>query len=67
MDASPTPRQTIRLLLEIKPTTDGRLEGRMRADGTDPWQPFSGVLELLKALAELREERHEPDHRPFPV
>jgi hypothetical protein len=53
MDASPTPRQTIRLLLEIKRTTDdGRLEGRMSADGTDAWQPFSGVLELLKTLEE---------------
>jgi hypothetical protein len=54
MDASPTPRQTIRLLLEIQQTPDGRLEGRMRADGTDEWEPFSGVLELLKALEELR-------------
>jgi len=52
MDASPTPEQTIRLLLEIKRATDRRLEGRMRAAGTDEWQPFSGVLELLKALEE---------------
>jgi hypothetical protein len=52
MDASPTPRPTIRLLLEIKRSTDGRLEGRMRADGTNAWQPFSGVLELLKVLEE---------------
>jgi hypothetical protein len=52
MDAAPTPRQTIRLLLEIKRATDGRLEGRMRADSTDEWQPFSGVLELLKVLEE---------------
>jgi hypothetical protein len=52
MDASPTPRQSIRLLLEIKRTTDGRLEGRMSADGSDPSQPFSGVLELLKTLEE---------------
>jgi hypothetical protein len=52
MDASPTPRQTIRLLLEINRTPDGRLEGRMSADGTDAWQPFSGLLELLKGLEE---------------
>jgi len=52
MDASPTPRQTIRLLLIIDRTPDGRLEGRMRADGTDAWKPFSGVLELLKTLEE---------------
>jgi hypothetical protein len=52
MDASPTPRQTIRLLLDIKPTPDGRLEGRIRADGTTGWKPFSGVLELLRVLEE---------------
>jgi len=52
MDASPTPRQTIRLLLDINRTKDGRFEGRIRADDTDAWKPFSGVLELLKALEE---------------
>jgi hypothetical protein len=52
MDASPTPRQTIRLLLDLNRTADGRLEGRIRADGTDAWKPFSGVLELLKVLEE---------------
>jgi hypothetical protein len=52
MDASPAPRQTIRLLLDIQRTPDGRLEGRIRATGTDAWRPFSGVLELLKALEE---------------
>jgi hypothetical protein len=52
MDASPAPRQTIRLLLDISRTLDGRLEGRIRADGTDTWKPFSGVLELLKVLEE---------------
>jgi hypothetical protein len=52
MDASPAPRHTIRLLLDISQTPDGRLEGRIRADGTDAWKPFSGVLELLKALEE---------------
>jgi hypothetical protein len=50
MDASPMPRQTIRLLLDINRTPDGRLEGRIGADGTDAWKPFSGVLELLRAL-----------------
>jgi hypothetical protein len=52
MNASPTPRQTIRLLLDINRTPDGRLEGRISADGTDAWKPFSGVLELLKTLEE---------------
>jgi hypothetical protein len=50
MDASPAPRQAIRLLLDISRTPDRRIEGRMRADGADAWKPFSGVLELLKVL-----------------
>jgi hypothetical protein len=58
MDASPIPRHTIRLLLDINRTKDGRFEGRIRADGTDAWKPFSGVLELLKALEETRMEMH---------
>jgi hypothetical protein len=53
MDASPTPRQTIRLLLDISRTPDGRLEGHIRAEGTDAWEPFSGLLELLKALEDI--------------
>jgi hypothetical protein len=55
MDASPTPRQTLRLLLEINRTQGRRLEGRLRTDVTDPGRPFSGVLELLKVLEELVE------------
>ncbi|HMC93198.1 MAG TPA: hypothetical protein VKO16_00355 [Polyangia bacterium] len=52
MDTSPTPGQAIRLLLDINRTPDGRLEGQIRAGGTGTWKPFSGVLELLKALEE---------------
>jgi hypothetical protein len=52
MYASPTPGQTIRLLLDINRTPEGRLEGQIRADGTGTWKPFSGVLELLKVLEE---------------
>jgi hypothetical protein len=52
MDASPPPGQTVRLLLDINWTLDGRLEGQIRVDGTGTWKPFSGVLELLKALEE---------------
>jgi hypothetical protein len=52
MDASPEPGQTILLLLDISRTPDRRIEGRMRADGTDAWKPFSGILELLKVLEE---------------
>jgi len=58
MNASPTPRQTIRLLLDINRTTDGRLEGRIRTDGTSTWKPFSGVLELLKVLEETYLDRY---------
>jgi hypothetical protein len=50
MDASATPSQTTLLLLEIDRTPDGRLEGRVRTEVTNPWSPFSGVLELLKVL-----------------
>jgi hypothetical protein len=52
MDSSPTPGQTVRLLLEIDRASDGRLEGRITTDGADAWSPFSGVLELLKVLEE---------------
>ena len=52
MDTSPAPGQTIRLLLDINRTPEGRLEGQIRADDTGTWKPFSGVLELLKVLEE---------------
>jgi hypothetical protein len=52
MDATPVPRQTIRLLLDVSRTPDRRIEGRMRADGPGAWTPFSGLLELLKVLEE---------------
>jgi hypothetical protein len=52
MDASRTPRQAERLLLEITRSVDGRLEGRVRAESSDIWRAFSGVLELLKVLEE---------------
>ena len=52
MDASPPPRHTVLLLLEINRTPEGRLEGRLRTDGTGTWEAFSGVLELLKVLEE---------------
>ena len=52
MDAALTGGQTIRLLLDINRPPEGRLEGQIRADGTGTWKPFSGVLELLKALEE---------------
>jgi len=54
MDASATPSQTIVLLLEIDRTPDGRLEGRVRTEATNPWKRFSGVLEFLKVLEEHR-------------
>jgi hypothetical protein len=40
------------LVLEMNRTSGGRFEGQLRSHGTDPWKPFSGVLELLKALEE---------------
>ena len=58
MDTSLTPGQTIRLLLDINRTPEGRLEGQIRADGNGTWKPFSGVLELLKVLEETYIDRH---------
>jgi hypothetical protein len=55
MDTSSMPRRTVRLLLEVNRTSDGRIEGRIGADGADlaaNWTAFSGVLELLKVLEE---------------
>jgi hypothetical protein len=58
MDTSPAPGQTIRLLLDINRTPDGRLEGQIGTDGTGTWKPFSGVLELLKVLEETSIDLH---------
>ncbi len=58
MCTSPTPGQTIRILLDINQTPDGRLEGQIRADGTGTWKPFSGVLELLKLLEDTHIDQH---------
>ncbi len=43
---------TAELLLEVSRSTDGRLEGRIRAETSDQWTSFSGTLELLKAIEE---------------
>jgi hypothetical protein len=56
MDASSTPRRTVRLLLEVTRDPDNRIEGRIGPvdpDSVDDWTAFSGVLELLKVLEEL--------------
>jgi hypothetical protein len=56
MDSSSTPRRTVRLLLEVNRTSDGRVEGRIASDCADlagNWTAFSGVLELLRVLEEL--------------
>jgi hypothetical protein len=58
MDASPTPGQTIRLLLDINRAPEGRIEGQISATGTGTWKPFSGVLELLKVLEETCRDLH---------
>ena len=44
------PRQSVSLDLEISRAQDGRLEGQLRTEAGDRWNPFSGVLEFLKAL-----------------
>jgi hypothetical protein len=61
MDASPTPEQSVCLVLEITRAADGRLEGQLRTHAGEAPRSFSGVLELLKVLEEsldATEERH---------
>jgi hypothetical protein len=43
----------MRLVVEIDRTPDGRIEGSIRAEAAELWQPFTGVLELLKVLEEV--------------
>jgi hypothetical protein len=52
MDPSSAPRQTLRLLLDIRRTPGGRLEGRIRAGHAGAWELFSGTLELLRVIEE---------------
>jgi hypothetical protein len=60
-----TSRQPTRLLAEIDPTADGRLDGRIRVEATEAWTSFSGVLELLKALEELVDhDQQKPTQTP---
>ena len=44
---------TIRLLMQVKRDTDGRLGGQVTPAGSDTMHGFSGTLELLKVLEEL--------------
>jgi hypothetical protein len=64
MDATPTPRATVRLLVEIDRSPDGRLEGRIRTEADNPWRAYSGVLELLKVLEELLDDDHLHSNQP---
>jgi hypothetical protein len=53
MDNTPTPKKAVHLTLEVSRSQDGRMEGRADLTGTDSWQEFSGVLELLKVIEAL--------------
>jgi hypothetical protein len=58
MDAASEPTtQPTHLVLEVARSADGRLEGQIRTDTAGRWTGFSGVLELLKVLEELLDER----------
>jgi hypothetical protein len=52
MVASAPQRPVVRLLLELHPAPEGRLEGRVGTPANDSWTSFSGVLELLKVIEE---------------
>jgi hypothetical protein len=53
MVASASRRPVVRLLLELHPAPEGRLEGRVGMPADDSWASFSGVLELLKVIEEM--------------
>jgi hypothetical protein len=52
MVASAPQGSVVRLLLELHPAPEGRLEGRVGTPADDSWASFSGVLELLKVIEE---------------
>ena len=52
------------LLLELHPAPEGRLEGRLCIDVDDAGTPFSGVLELLKAIEETLTAVESASHKP---
>jgi hypothetical protein len=52
--------QSAHLLLEVSRSADGRLEGQIRPNAASRWTIFSGVLELLKAIEDLLDERETP-------
>jgi hypothetical protein len=64
MVASATQRPIVRLLLELHPAPEGRLEGRLCTDVDDSGTPFSGVLELLKAIEETLTAVETAAHNP---
>ena len=53
MDSPPTPQPPETLTLEISRSSEGRLDGNVRAEFTERSRPFSGTLELLKVLEEM--------------
>jgi hypothetical protein len=53
VDSSSTPQPPETLTIEISRSSEGRLDGNVRAESTEPWRPFSGTLELLKVLEEI--------------
>jgi hypothetical protein len=44
---------TVRLVLEITRTRDGRYEGRLTLPGADGAEDFVGILELLAIIEQL--------------
>jgi len=62
MDASPTPEQSVCLVLEITRASNGRLEGQLRTHAREAWSSFSGVLEFLKVLEESLDAVETANH-----
>jgi len=57
---------TLRLIVEISRSADGHLEGQTRAPGK-PAAPFSGLLELLRAIEDALLGAEQDDPGPSPA
>jgi hypothetical protein len=58
--------RTLKLVVDIDRTADGHIEGRIHAPG-EPALPFSGRLELLRAIEDARAAADQAAPAPGPA
>jgi hypothetical protein len=58
--------RTLKLVVDIDRTADGHIEGRIQAPG-EPALPFSGRLELLRAIEDALPAAEEAALAPGPA